>query len=447
MVSMQCFSQYEKVFKLLRYDEDYSFLLDDSSNNWYNHLKFYPVSKDGKTYLSIGGELRYQYFWFKNQAWGADPPDPDGYILTRYLAQVDFHRSKWFRVFIQFQSSFANGETKPLTPVDENELDFHQGFMEFRWPLQKQSEWIVRIGRQEFSYGSQRLVAVRDGPNNRQAFDGVKLIYNARNMSSSLFYSYYVVARTGIFNDSFNPNTKFWGVYTVINSVPVIKNIDLYYLGIWKAATIFDDGSGKELRHSLGMRIWAVNNGWQYDVEAVYQFGKFSSSTISAWTASSNISYTFFHSLLKPQFGLKTELISGDKNYGDSRLNTFNPLFPRGAYFGLAAVIGPSNLADIHPYIEFQLSRNLNWQTGYDLFWRMSEHDGLYGPNTIMIYSGKETSSKEIGRQLGNDLVYTPNAFLYFRTEFTWFNAGEYLKQVGPGKDMLMAAATIQFRF
>jgi len=319
--------------------------------------------------------------------------------------------------------------------------------MEFRWPLQKQGEWIVRIGRQEFSYGSQRLVAVRDGPNNRQAFDGLKLIYNARNMSNSLFYSYYVVARTGIFNDRFNPNTKFWGIYTVLNNIPVIKNIDLYYLGILKTFAVFDDGSGKELRHSLGMRIWAVNNGWQYDGESVYQFGKFSGSTVSAWTASANISYIFFHSLFKPQFGLKTELISGDKNYGDGRLNTFNPLFPRGAYFGLAAVIGPSNMSDIHPYIEFQLSRNLTWQTGYDLFWRISEHDGLYGPNTIMIYSGKETSSKEIGRQLGNDLVYTPNAFLYFRAEFTWFNAGEYLKQVGPGKDMLMAAGTIQFRF
>jgi Alginate export len=447
LVSVNCFSQYESVFKPLRYDEDYTFLFNDSAGNWYNHLKFKPVSKDGKTYLSIGGELRYQYFWFKNEAWGEDPADPDGFILTRYLAQVDFHAGKYFRAFVQFQSSFANGEVKTPSPVDENELDFHQGFVDFRLPLQKKGELILRIGRQEFAFGSQRLVAVRDGPNNRQSFDAAKLIYNGRNVSSNLFYSYYVVSKTGIFNDGFNPNTKFWGIYTVVNKVPVFRNIDFYYLGLWKANSKFDDGTGKELRHSVGARIWGINNWWQYDFEAVYQFGKFANSTISAWTASYNISYIFFHSLFKPQFGLKTELISGDKNYGDGRLNTFNPLFPRGSYFGLAALIGPSNLADIHPYTEFQLFRNLSWQTDYDLFWRMSINDGLYGPNTIMIYSGKKTTSKEIGKQLGNAIVFTPNAFLYFRAEFTWFNAGEYLKQVGPGKDILMTVGTIQFRF
>jgi hypothetical protein len=447
MITMNCFSQNTISFRPLRYDEDYSYLSSDTSNNWYYHLKFNPLSKDRKTYLSVGGDLRYQYFWFKNEKWGEDPPDPDGFILTRYLAQVDFHAGKYFRTFLQFQSSFANGETKPLSSVDENELDFHQGFVECRLALQKQSEFILRIGRQEFSYGSQRLVAFRDGPNNRQSFDAVKLIYNARNISSNLFYSYYVVARTGIFNDRLNPNTKLWGIYTVVNNVPVIKNMDLYYLGLWKASAVFDDGSGKELRHSLGMRIWGMNNGWEYDCESVYQFGKFGSSTISAWTGSCNISYIFFHSLFKPQFGLKTELISGDKNYGDSRLNTFNPLFPRGAYFGLAALIGPSNLADIHPYIEFKIFRNASWQTGYDLFWRMSVNDGLYGPNVKMIYSGRKTSSKEIGKQLGNAFVYTPIKFLYFRAEFTWFNTGGYLKQAGPGKDLLMAAGTIQFRF
>jgi len=68
LVSVPCFSQDQIFFKPLRYDEDYSFLLNDTSNNWYYHLKFNPISNDGKTYLSIGGELRYQYFWFRNQA-------------------------------------------------------------------------------------------------------------------------------------------------------------------------------------------------------------------------------------------------------------------------------------------------------------------------------------------------------------------------------------------
>jgi hypothetical protein len=43
--------------------------------------------------------------------------------------------------------------------------------------------------------------------------------------------------------------------------------------------------------------------------------------------------------------------------------------------------------------------------------------------------------------------VYTPNQFLYFRAEFTWFKAGDYLRDVSPGKDILFAALTAQLKF
>src|ERR1700761_4878204 len=48
-------------FKPLRYDEDYSYLKRDTSSNWYDEMKFQPLSKDKATYLSYGGEVRYQY--------------------------------------------------------------------------------------------------------------------------------------------------------------------------------------------------------------------------------------------------------------------------------------------------------------------------------------------------------------------------------------------------
>jgi hypothetical protein len=140
-------------------------------------------------------------------------------------------------------------------------------------------------------------------------------------------------------------------------------------------------------------------------------------------------------------------LISGDRQYADNRLNTFNPLFPRGAYFGLAALIGPVNLFDVHPSVGLSLTKKITWNIDYDVFRRFSSHDGLYGPNAALIYSGKGISDKHIGEQLATDLVYTPNQFLYFRAEFTWFNSGSFLKQAGPGKDILFTGATVQVKF
>jgi len=48
-------------------------------------VKFVPLSADGTTSLSLGGEARVTYERFGNQNFGLTAPDPDGYFLQRYL--------------------------------------------------------------------------------------------------------------------------------------------------------------------------------------------------------------------------------------------------------------------------------------------------------------------------------------------------------------------------
>jgi hypothetical protein len=378
------------------------------------------------THINIGGEVRFQYFYFKNQDWGEAPPDKDGFILSRFLGHADLHSGKHFRAYAELQSSLADGQADKPSPVDQNPLDLHQLFIDYSL-----KNLTFRIGRQELSYGSQRLVAVREAPNNRQSFDGVKLMYNRSNLKLDLFYSSYVVAKSNIFDDALNKDTRLWGAYAVIH------HLDIYYLGIYKKSTTFNDGKGKEIRHSLGARLWKTTSDFQYDIEGVYQMGTFNNGNIDAWTLSANLSYKWF--------GIKTEAISGDKTLNDNKLNTFNPLYPKGAYFGLAALIGPYNLIDAHPYIQVKPTKKLLLAIDYDLFWRMSRNDGLYAVNGRLLYANN--TAKHIGKQLGGELTYTPNKRLLFRQEITWFKAGDYLKQSGPGKDILMTGSTITYRF
>jgi hypothetical protein len=434
-------------FRQLRYEEDYSMLKSDTTANWYRCLKFNALSKNRETYLGAGGEIRYQYQWFKNENWGESPPDNDGFLLTRYLIHADLHAGKHFRTFVQLQSSFANGKAEPPSAVDENQLDLHQGFADLSILLHPSRSLTLRLGRQELLYGSQRLVAVRDGPNNRQSFDAAKLLYTGRYWKADLFFSHYVHSRQLIFDDGFNKDTKFWGAYFVYNKAALLKNIDLYYLGLWRNNATFDEGHGKELRHSIGSRIWGALFNWRYDIEGLYQFGNFSDGKIRAWTFSVNAGYKFNHIKFEPEAGIKTELISGDAAYDDNKLQTFNPLFPKGAYFGLVSLIGPANLMDLHPSLSMNLTKRLLLNIDCDIFWRYSKHDGIYGPNVALIYTGQNSSHKSIGRQYATDLVYTPNNFLYLRGEFTWFKAGDFLKDAGPGKDILFTAFTAQLKF
>lgn len=429
-------------FKSLRYDEDYSFFDQDSSRTFYQKLKFSPLSKTNQVYNSFGGEIRYQYFNIKNEDWGDAPIDRDGYLLSRFLFHADLHLSKSLRLFTQFQGSGANGKIMTRT-IDENPLDLHQFFLDVRL-----GGIVIRVGRQELSYGSQRLVSVREGPNSRHAFDALKVSYSDKNKHTmDLFYGHYVMGNIGIFDDDYSNEVELWGAYIVKQSLPVLQNVDLYYLGLKRTTAMFDDGNAKEIRHSIGARLWSSGSRWQNDVEGLFQFGDFGEKKISAWTITVNSRYKLASLKFQPTFGIKTSLISGDKNYGDDKLQTFNPLFPRGAYFGLAALVGPVNLMDFHPSLSLVLTPRIAWSIDYDMFWRHSDNDGIYAPNASLTYSGRTSSEKLIGRQLATDIQITPNQFLTIGVEFTWFASGQFLKDVSIGKDILFCGITTQFTF
>jgi hypothetical protein len=393
----------------------------DTTHDWYKRIKYIPLSANGKSSLSFGGDFRYQYL------------------------HGDLHIGKGFRTFLQLQSSGAGGRPN-TSPVDDNPLELHQAFVDISNRSTAPLKLTLRTGRQELSYGSQRLVSVREGPNNRQSFDAIKLMSAWKNVKTDFFFSHYVAARKGIFDDRFNKNTLFWGNYWTIKNVPVIGGIDLYYLGLQRKEASFDNVKGKETRHSIGTRLFGNSGNWDYDAEALYQFGDISGSNIPAWTASLNTNYQFKGCLFQPELGLKTELISGDKNIDDNKVQTFNPLFPRGGYFGLAALIGPANLFDIHPAASLNCSRKTALNFDVDFFWRYSINDGIYGPNTALLYTGKQVAERHIGNQFSTDFVFIPDPFIYLRAEFTWLKAGSYLKQVSAGKNILFGGVTVQLK-
>src|SRR2546429_1514757 len=57
--------------KLLRYDENYSYLRDPARRSDYlDAIKFIPLTTNGDWYLALGGEIRERYEYFHNSSWG-----------------------------------------------------------------------------------------------------------------------------------------------------------------------------------------------------------------------------------------------------------------------------------------------------------------------------------------------------------------------------------------
>ncbi|NRS87802.1 hypothetical protein HNQ02_000709 [Flavobacterium sp. 7E] len=435
------FAQSTIAFKPLRYDEDYRHFSFDSTAGFYSKMKNSFLDHSKQLSISVGGEVRNQYQFFENENWGNAAIDSDGFLLNRALFHLDLKLNNKFRMFIQLQSSSSLSRINPNS-VERNELDIHQLFLDYYFNTEN-AKMTIRLGRQEVLFGSQRLVSVREGPNSRRAFDGIKWNYDLKNSSLSAFYLQAVVNVPNIFDDKITYSNKLYGTYNVFKKMALVHNIDLYFLGNYIQKAQYSNVAGTENRYSLGTRIWNNTPTWSYDLEAVYQFGNSNGQTISAYTLSSNTSYAFS----KTKIGLKTELVSGDDKKDDHNLNTFNPLFPKGAYFGLAALIGPENLIDIHPYMEHNITRKVVMGLDYDFFWRYSLNDGIYGAKVKPIFNNTDSNHRNIGTQLGLNFDYKVNPFLDLVIEGTWFNTGQYIKEVSAGKDIFFTAFTLQFKF
>lgn len=94
-----------------------------------------------------------------------------------------------------------------------------------------------------------------------------------------------------------------------------------------------------------------------------------------------------------------------------------------------------------------QLTPSLTFSTDYDIFWRMQKNDGIYATNLSLIYPGSGVSSLFIGTQLSVALDYSPNNYFTISIEGTWFDAGDFIKESGTGKDIIFTALTAQLKF
>ena len=198
----------------------------------------------------------------------------------------------------------------PTTQKDD--LDLLQGFGEVTLPVGS-GALTLRAGRQEMSFGSSRLVSVRESPNIRRAFDGVRATFTASpDFHLDAFLARPVTPQAGTFDDGDDPSQLFGGIYSTvtISAVPGLK-ADIYYFGLERDVAAFAQGHAREERHTIGTRLFGTSGTFDYNVEAAYQFGSFGSADIRAWTASADLGYTLALLPFVPRIGLKADAIFG----------------------------------------------------------------------------------------------------------------------------------------
>ena len=417
-------------FKLLRYDEDYGYL-KDSSAAFYNRVKFFLLNEKKDIYLSFGGEARYEYVDFNNEDWGRLDIGHNNFFLQRYDLHADVHLGKRIRLFSQLRSALQNGRKNGSRSIDEDQLNVQNLFIDADLIHKADERLTVRLGRQELDYGSGRLISVREGPNARLSFTGAKAMFSHKNLSVDVFAMMADSINAGVFDNSVSKQLNLWGAYAKI-IIPETGNLDLYYIGIRRDDSVFEAGTAGEKRHTIGGRFWKYGGGFIYNLEAAYQFGTFGNEAISAWTGSADIGYLFENVKFKPSINLRDDYISGDRSREDGKLNTFNPLYPKGGYFGFSPQVGPVNLIDIHPYATLDLASKLKMQIDVVFNWRYSLNDGIYRPSGVLNRPGSSSDKRYIGTAYLANFTYSFNRYIALVSGLQYFRKGEFIDEIIP---------------
>ena len=439
------------IYHLLREDDDWSFLADPGERQEFWDPIKYIRSRSGRSdwFLSMGGEAREVWEQIGNDNWGQQP-FMNGYFNQRYMFYFDVHYGKHVRSFVELKSGLNSYRIGGPRPIDEKKLDFQAAFLEVG--TGDEHNWIkVRAGRHEMEYGSGRLIDVREGPNVRLSFDGFKVKTSIGSWQIDGFAVRPDLDKPGFFDNAPNHAVAFWGVYGVR---PLPKNItlDAYYLGLDRKTAVFNRGVGHEVRHSIGARlsraIAETKPGWDFDHEALWQFGTFGSANISAWTVASETGYRFANVPLKPRFSTKADISSGDDPRTNT-LGTFNPLFPKGNYFGVLATAGPGpiNFIDLHPRAEATLLHSVTVSVDWIFQWRESLRDGVYSvPGFLIIPAGK-SDARFVGHRPGTEVRWQVNRHLWFQADYGIFYAGKFVKESQPGRNLNYWALWTGYKF
>lgn len=431
-----------------RYLEDWSHLArtGEQTGRWTEGFKYIPLREDGAIYVTTGMEARSRYEAYQNVNWGAGPDD--GYVWHRFMPYADLHAGS-IRVFAQpIVTALSGAHGRPRTPVDSTGADMLQAFAEVEADLAEGTSLRVSVGRKLLSLGAGRFVSTRYGPGIPQGFDGVDATVTGATRQVRAFYLRPVDTAKGDFDDRASRQKSAWGIYTThwLDGGRSF-GVDAYYLGLRDRKAVYDQGTGNHIIHTFGTRAFGDTGSWHWNLEAAVQRGTFAGRRSLAWGIATEVGYRFSTTPLRPTLHLAADMVSGDRHRDDSRLGTFNPMFPNGKFLGALTPIGPRNLihakpsAAIHPRPDMQIS------LAGASFWRQSTDDGVYSVPGQLLRSGAGSDARFIGKQLELAIAWQATPEFNLSASASVFDPGSFIRDTGSSRPIRMVSTMANFRF
>ena len=397
--------------------------------------------------FDIAGELRERFESSNDPVFGLATPAQNDYLLHRAVLSGEIRHGEDIRALVEVVSGLTSGWAGSPPPTQNDPLDLLQAYIEKSLPMAG-GQLSLRAGRQELKLGASRLVSIRENPNIRRAFDGVRGTWTrAEGKSVSAFFVRPVQPEGGIFDDRSSSQLRFWGVYA---TAPVLRSRAWASTRTIWGSIVRMPSSHKVRRASCdirsGLRAFGEHEGWDWNIEGAWQWGSFGESRIRAWTVSVDAGFEISGVPMSPRIGLKADAISGDRDLHDRTLGTFNPLFPKLPYFSEANLATPANLLDVQPNVRLALTPRLSATVSWNGLWKHQQADAYYAPPLSPVPGTSMTQSRDIGWQASMLIEWQATPDVELAATYVSFEPRSVIEQAD-GRAGSFFAAWVQWTF
>ena len=417
------------------------------------------------TAWDIGAQVRLRYEIRDNFGIAGSPGSVDfrrngadvdnAYFLDRVKPHIGY-TSPWFSAYVEGRSSGSTGDDRNPNPDSDGIMDLYQAYVTIG--NHKEFPISLKVGRQELSYGDERLIGVADFNNVPRTFDGAKLRYQNSWIAADLFVARVVLARDNHFN---MPNDYDWfsGIYTSTKVIP--KQVTEVYLlsrntspqSLRANAPTGPNGPSARDIYTLGVRMKSNIGelaGWDYMLELMGQYGHFNDPTAPAladaslehlaYAMAAVGGYTWKDAPWSPRLGLEYDFASGDSNPRDNKHETFENLFPTNhKFYGYMDFFSLENIHDIRLTTSAKPLPRITLLGEAHGFWLADTHDSFYtvagarrgtlAPTAGTGYGINPGYSSFVGSEVDLIATYAFAPQGTFEVGYGHFFRGDYVKQ------------------
>ena len=393
----------------------------------------------GRFTFSYGASARVRGEAWSNFAFGAPPAAPGTandqvYGLARVMAHARLDIAERLTLFVQAKSALTTGRdlSGADRPIDEDRFDVQQA-----WARLSVSSGARRMslsgGREDLTFGRERLVGPLDWVNSRRTFQGVNLVVSGALGSARVFWVRPVQVRQVTWNIP-DSTRRLYGVY--LSRERARLGAEAYWLGARTDVARFNSTTAADRRSTVGGRVYtrgpARRGGLDAEVEAAWQFGDFGAADVSAVMIGSQAGW-------RPTAATRV-YVGFDYGSGDDstagKLGTFNQLYPTGhPHLGFADVHGRQNVVDLS-WGASAVVRRTTVMADVHNFRRASTRDGLYGADGSQARAAGSGLSSRVGTEVDLTVRYPVRGDMPLAAGYSVYLPDRYLEQSGASETL-----------